>query len=290
MNENLYKIGATSRATGISVECLRAWERRYGLQPAARRGQMRLYDAAQLNRLKKLKALVDRGKSIGQLAHLNATELDRQLGASPRIGVVGGELLAAKADAGTRLDIHGEWASPNDFESQARAEALPDLDIVAVLIHSLHPKAIEHYLDLLPDLALVVAYRLATEADLRTSEELGVALLRWPAPWAALEDACLSHPAAGTLDPTPRRFNDDELLHLATAAPPEDQGCVRGLVEIVYALNAYVVHATRCEGGSRDLPASAAMAAKARAELEASLDGFVERFGLIHRPEEHQGH
>lgn len=267
------------------MERLRAWERRYGLQPAARRGQMRLYDATQLERLKKLKALVDRGKPIGQLAHLTAAELDRRLGTAPRIGLVGGELLATKANVATRLDIHGEWASASDFESQARAETLPDLDVVAVLIHSLHPKAIEHYLDLLPDLALVVAYRLASEPDLRTSEELGVALLRWPAPWSAVEDACLSHPAAGAAEPAARRFNDDELLHLATSAPPADQGCVRGLVEVVYALNAYVVHAGRCEGQVPELPPSAAKAAAARAELEAALEGFVERFSLIHRPD-----
>ena len=72
MDDQLYRIGAVSKLTGISVECLRAWERRYGFTPAERAGRTRLYDTDQLDHLKKIKTLLDRGQAIGQLARLEA--------------------------------------------------------------------------------------------------------------------------------------------------------------------------------------------------------------------------
>ena len=286
MNENLYKIGAASRATGISVECLRQWERRYGLEPATRVGKMRLYDEPQLARLKKLKQLVDRGEPIRKLVALPPAEIDRRLGerrqlGAPRVGLVGAELLLAEREQGeTRLDAHGRWASPEAFVAQA--DVLPELDVVALLLPSLDPQRIEQHLDLLPEAALVVLYRLATEADLRTAAEFGVTLLAWPASWTELEDACLAQPA-GALPLASRRFSDEELLHIAGAAPAEDQGCIRGLVGVLHTLNAYVAHAARCEAGDAELPQTARDVDKARVGLEASLAMFVEQFGLIHR-------
>ena len=285
MNTDLYKIGATAKATGISVECLRQWERRYGIEPAAHVGRMRLYDGAQVQRLKKLKRLVDRGEPIRKLAGLTTEEIDRRLGqgpaAAPRVGLVGGELVMAERDHdATRLDVHGRWASPEAFVAQA--DALPALDVVALLMPSLAPEHIERHLDLLPEAALVVAYRYATEADLRTAQEFGVTLLQWPAPWTALEDACLAQPS-GVSPHAPRQFTDEELLHIAGAAPAQDQGCIRALVDMVHALNAYVAHAARCEAGDTELPPTTGDAANARASLEASLEAYVKRFGLIHR-------
>ena len=283
MRADLHKIGAASRATGISVECLRQWERRHGFAPAARVGKMRLYDGTQLERLKKLKRLIDRGEPIRKLVALSPAEIDQRLAQGtragpPRVGIVGAGLMLAERDHGrTRLDIHGRWASPEAFVAQAGA--LPELDVVALLLPSLDPALIERHMDLLPEAALVVAYGLASVADLRTAQELGVMLLPWPAAWTALEDACLAQPQAHT----PRRFTDEELLHISVSAPAGDQGCTKGLAALVLALNAYVTHATRCEESDAGLPPTAGNAAAARAGLEASLEALVERFGLIHR-------
>ena len=49
--EDLYRIGTVAQITQISVERLRAWERRYGLAPAHRAGKTRFYSASQLARL-----------------------------------------------------------------------------------------------------------------------------------------------------------------------------------------------------------------------------------------------
>jgi len=55
--EDLYRIGTVAQLTQISVERLRAWERRYGLVPAHRAGKTRFYSASQLSRLAKIKRL-----------------------------------------------------------------------------------------------------------------------------------------------------------------------------------------------------------------------------------------
>ena len=106
MTEDLYRIGAVAKRTGISPECLRAWERRYGLEPAERAGKTRFYDAAQIERLTVIKALLDQGHPISQVIHLPAEALSRRLtpgrrasslasSATPKVALVGAALVRA---------------------------------------------------------------------------------------------------------------------------------------------------------------------------------------------------
>lgn len=289
MDDQLYRIGAVSKLTGISVECLRAWERRYGFTPAERAGRTRLYDTDQLDHLKKIKTLLDRGQAIGQLARLEPREIDRRLGIAPsrarsgtRVGLVGADLVLAERDATQgNLDIHGRWASPETFE--AHLDILPELDVVAILFPSLDPQRIEHYLDSVRDAALVFTYRYATEDDLQTAAAFGITLLPWPAPWSTIEEACLAQPNVPKQPGTvPRRFSDDELLHIAMAASRTGCECTRGLVDLVNALNAFALHAQRCGSNAPDHPYTAAHVHAAREELEETLATFVQRHALIH--------
>jgi len=74
----LFRIGHVARCVGVSTHALRAWERRYGtVEPHRTRGGSRLYDAAQIERLKTLKRLTDYGHSIGEIARLPVAELER---------------------------------------------------------------------------------------------------------------------------------------------------------------------------------------------------------------------
>lgn len=67
--ERLFSIGTTARLTGISSAALRAWEKRYGLQPSRRdTAGRRLYDRDTLQKLMLIKALLDKGMRIGDLA------------------------------------------------------------------------------------------------------------------------------------------------------------------------------------------------------------------------------
>ena len=143
---DLYKIGTVAKRTGISPERLRAWERRYGLEPAERAGQTRFYSAEQLDQLTAIKGLLDQGHPISQVIGLDAAELKRRLhpprlspqarlqpqGRRGRFGLVGSQLIHALRTADDpELTPTMEWASLAELE--AYQEALPRLDVVAEL-------------------------------------------------------------------------------------------------------------------------------------------------------------
>jgi DNA-binding transcriptional MerR regulator len=76
--ELTYPLRTAARLTGLSPEVLRAWERRYdAVRPIRTQGGTRRYSAADLDRLRLLKAAVDAGHRIGQVAQMEIEELER---------------------------------------------------------------------------------------------------------------------------------------------------------------------------------------------------------------------
>ena len=72
-----YLIGRVTKLTGLSVDVVRVWERRYGaVRPARSGGGTRLYSDADIRRLRRLRQAVDGGHSISQAAKLSESELD----------------------------------------------------------------------------------------------------------------------------------------------------------------------------------------------------------------------
>ena len=81
-NGTRYSIKAVALATGLSVETLRAWERRYGIvEPQRDVSGHRMYTGCDVSRLKRLRETTDRGHAIGKIAHLSDAELDDLLAA-----------------------------------------------------------------------------------------------------------------------------------------------------------------------------------------------------------------
>jgi len=72
-----YPIRAAALATGIPVDTLRAWERRYRAVTPTRAGGARVYEEADIQRLVLLRRAVESGRSIGQVANLSDAELRR---------------------------------------------------------------------------------------------------------------------------------------------------------------------------------------------------------------------
>ncbi len=84
MAEAHYRIGTVARLSGLSTHVIRVWERRYAvLSPDRTPGGARLYDDADVERLRLLKRAVDSGHSIGSLAQLSTEALARLVLASP---------------------------------------------------------------------------------------------------------------------------------------------------------------------------------------------------------------
>ena len=296
MDEDLYRIGAVARRTGISPECLRAWERRYGLQPAERAGKTRFYSASQVERLTTVKTLLDQGHPISQLIQLKDDELQRRLRPAPtravgrrrRTGLVGGQLILAHREAQRTLEINdvgvevvAEWTTVADL--RADRGALPELDCVVVYVPTLDSQRLEEIEEIYPDAGLVVAFRYATRRDLEECREAARAVLRWPAEWQALvRRITATTPAvAGSA----RRYSDEELVHISLAASQAGCECPRHLAELIGEINDYESHARRC--GSRQGRADedhrlvAAHLGPARSQLEDSLHVLVEKHGLL---------
>ena len=76
MKTLLYPIRAVSKQTGISIDTLRAWEKRYQVVVPQRDERGRLYTEADMQRLRLLNAAVEKGHAIGRVAALSNEDLE----------------------------------------------------------------------------------------------------------------------------------------------------------------------------------------------------------------------
>jgi len=81
--ETRYPIRAVSRITGLALDTLRAWERRYKAVVPERSERGRQYSPAQIERLLLLNQLVQKGHAIGRIAPLADEELKNLLVQQP---------------------------------------------------------------------------------------------------------------------------------------------------------------------------------------------------------------
>ena len=286
MSADLYKIGAVAKQTGISPECLRAWERRYGLQPAERAGQTRFYSTEQVNRLGAIKGLLDQGHPISQVIDLDSAELERRLhpprlrtpSRSSRIGIVGSQLIHAYRTA-ERVQVKPvrEWYTLPELE--ADQEALPRLDGLVVYLPSLDAQCIESIEKIYPSAPFVVAFRYAARKDLERCREAGYALLRWPADWSAVEALVGASQSLRSVA-AERIYGDEELCHIRLMASRAACECTSDLADLVGQLNDFAAHSGRCDG-DEDHEAIAEDVHAARTQLELSLQALVEKHGLL---------
>jgi MerR family transcriptional regulator, light-induced transcriptional regulator len=73
--ETVYPIRAAARLTRLSIDTLRAWEKRYAVVRPLRRKGVRLYSDADVERLSLLREALDHGHSIGQISGLSNKDL-----------------------------------------------------------------------------------------------------------------------------------------------------------------------------------------------------------------------
>src|SRR5918998_6628894 len=92
------RIGELSRRVGVSVECLRVWERRYGLlTPRRTAGNQRLYSTVDELRVRLMQRYLAQGMSARQAAEqASASRLTVRAGAGAGVG--GAEVRLAHPD------------------------------------------------------------------------------------------------------------------------------------------------------------------------------------------------
>jgi MerR family transcriptional regulator, light-induced transcriptional regulator len=129
------RIGELSRRTGVSVELLRAWERRYGLlAPSRTSGGFRLYGDADERRVRRMLQHLDAGISAGEGARL---ALERAETIVPSDVGDEGRLQRCSASLRKALDRFDEQ-SANDALDRALAEFTLETVLRDVVLPYLH--------------------------------------------------------------------------------------------------------------------------------------------------------
>jgi DNA-binding transcriptional MerR regulator/methylmalonyl-CoA mutase cobalamin-binding subunit len=135
-----YSIGVVTRRTGLSPDVLRVWERRYGVvTPTRSSGGQRLYSAADVEKLRLLRRLVDGGHRIASIARLDAdalTALSREIEVAPPAASdvsSSAQTVELLVDATARLDSAGIEAALRRSALSLGAEAWVDTIVAPFL-------------------------------------------------------------------------------------------------------------------------------------------------------------
>lgn len=305
---DLYKIGTVAKLTGIAVERLRAWERRYGLTPASREGKTRFFSGEQVERLTRIKRLIDQGHPVSTLINLDNDALHERLqsvqesipdatsGATPNVVLIGTQLLMLEQSQpqAPRFNVAGRWVNLAVGLPQLQATT-PAADVVAVLLGSVTPDSLGELQTVPAPSRTLIVYHYATDAGLAAATEQGCELLRWPASWSDVE-AAVARLARSPLRAgrrASRHFSDEQLLTIASTGSGLGCACPADLVNLISALNAFSDHSAVCaERAPTAKPAASAgrhaqiaeRTSQARLELELVLDDWVRAEGLLPAP------
>jgi DNA-binding transcriptional MerR regulator len=118
IRQDMYTIKQASIRTGVGVPLLRAWERRYGLpMPERTHSGYRLYDERSLERVRRMRGLIEAGWAPSQAARsiLDAPELEPAAVASEPAAVASEPAAVASEAIGPTTD------GANPFLAAARA-------------------------------------------------------------------------------------------------------------------------------------------------------------------------
>ena len=312
-----YRSGAVARLTGIPVETLRVWERRYNVVgPRQSATGQRQYAPEAVTRLTVIKRLVDSGYAIGSIAALDLEQLRALLQQASRAplkalrsptasveNAMGPVRLAVVGEAlALRLQRHPLPALQVVAVSQNAARAADDLrgvqaDTLLIELPSLQretPQAIRTLARQLGAQRIVVEYGFASrqlEQDLRA---LGCHLVHAPLNIDELESLCGAmrpNPERGeTLSlaqnpvAPPRRFDNNALAEIAMTSVALNCECPHHISDLLVRLGNFESYSAECESRS---PADAALhhylkqvTGSARAMMESALARVIVAEGI----------
>ena len=209
-----YRSGVAARLSGVPVDTLRIWERRYSvIGPQLSAGRQRLYSMGDIRRLALIKQLVDMGHPIGTIASLGNEELrDRQAatrslqgpvsGAAGirddgevKVALVGGLLAGehfSKALSAGTLKVAGRSANPANAPDELKHV---EADIAIIELTTMRDEDLEVVAAIKSACraaSAIVLYRFATSALVRRMRMAGHAMARSTSDATELEAICLS--------------------------------------------------------------------------------------------------
>jgi len=311
MNDNnLYKIGAISRLTGIPTVTIRMWERRYGLvTPQRTEAGGRLYTQEDLQRLGLVKRAVDAGHAISTVANLPNEEIlarfkldegstDANLNEPIQLAIVG-EYLGRRISQQGDHDLFITASSFNSIEAAKQSpSAATKIDVVVVEKDFIDITSGKEIAELRQHLNAKVALVVYGFGDSQATQALESSLIRsikGPVninQLARASVAALGLPNFAEVDapeelqqllyqPIPaRRFGPARLAELTERSDVVKCECPNHLAELITSLNAFEQYSEHCENRNKEDAAMHMLlhvtTAKARRMLEDALNHLVE--------------
>ncbi len=317
LEEAVYRSGAVARRTGIPVQTLRVWERRYRIVgPRQSATGQRLYAPAEVARLTVIKQLVDSGHAIGSIASLGfdqlqamldkvasaapaqqpqALEVVRNSRPLPRVAIVG-EALSLRVAHHRLAALQVVATSPN---AALAGEALRGVtaDVLVIELPTLKretPQTIRSLAQQLGAQHIVVEYGFGPQRVEQELRALGCSLVHAPLEIGQLESLCGAPPAGfqaeksaalPPIDPAAtRRFDNKALAQISTTSVKLNCECPHHLGELLVRLGNFETYSAECESSNT---ADAALhrylkevAGTARSLLEEALVKVAESEGL----------
>lgn len=318
-DDHTYRIGAVARLTGISVDRLRAWERRYGVVETRRTEALgRIYTRGDVERLTMIKQLVDLGNAISSVANLSDSQLRERLQQDSRSSqqvdpfsqrpvraVAYGETLPAMlGGALDRLPGIQLAASFQDFEAFKRQLVSLAPEVLILEYAGVYPDTVDE-VRALRELSgarrAVLVCGFGRHDVFRSLRDTGAVILRSPVSLEELDLACRytgeerqGRLTAGETRPGPlsdlgegipgRRFRDEDLVHLASIARSVECECPEHLITLIGSLTAFEAYSANCQHRNADDAVLHAylhrVTAHARALIEEALENVAEMEGL----------
>ena len=312
----LFRSGVAARESGVAVNTLRVWERRYGVVgPSLSNGGQRLYSTADIRRLSAIKQLVDMGHPIGVIASLGAETLSdmlrttESLHADPlvggiaarelRIAMAGHAIIPVRAEAtlfGLTFKIVGQCTDLTKAASSL-AEASADLLIITV------PTPDDTSLATVSSIkaacgaaSALLLYRYAPSAVIRRLRLAGHAVARATADAQEIEAICWGLARRSGLavrngagmqtanEPNAPRYDESTLVEFSKLSRTVECECPRHLADLVISLVSFERYSANCANRS---PSDAALhfmlqraAGTARAILEQALGQLASAEGI----------
>jgi len=283
---NAFRSGIAARLSGIPVQTLRVWERRYQLTEAKLPGRhQRLYSHKDVERLALIKQLVDLGQPIGSLASLDLTSLQalqsamgglqagngraeaKDPGSAIRVGLVGRLLERIRLPADSPANPQREEVRAVSLESTLHdpQSAMPQVDAALIEIPNLLEESAEAVVTFQkgnPDAPLLVFYRFAPSTLIRRLRSRGIAVMRMPADQTELAEACdrflkqqfPSKPPTtsllGDFEPKAPKYSSETLLTLSRIESTVFCECPRQLAQLLLSISSFEDYSAHC--ASRD--------------------------------------
>lgn len=319
-NKDSFGIGAVAKLTGLTDHTIRVWERRYEAVVAERAANgRRVYTSADVEKLRLLKLLTDKGISISQIAGDPIDELRWRLESMSKVvaatvpdriaTVVLGDFLAGKllstAIDLAPLDLVVVDTDRDRFEADLSRHSADVVVVENAVLDAPTIERVRDYMSVTGAARGMIIYSFGKTADVERANGMDIGTLLSPVSEQDVHAAVIrSHAAPAVrrtavphvrnqgadapwqLDepPAPRRFSQQQLANLAAVSSPIECECPKHLAQLVSDLSAFEVYSSNCANRNDE---DAALhrylhhtTARARALIEEALETVAVAEGL----------